>query len=54
MSDWVVGFGMAVAAVFIFCVGWMVSASTIGWDCKNMGMFSVSSSVYECAVKEKK
>jgi ABC-type transport system involved in cytochrome bd biosynthesis fused ATPase/permease subunit len=54
MTDWFIGFAMAAASVFIFLFGWMVSASTIGWECKNMGVFYVGTSVYECAVKEKK
>lgn len=54
MNDWVVGFGMAVAAFILVCIGWMTSASTIGWECRNTGMFYVGEKVYECAVKEKK
>jgi hypothetical protein len=37
-----------------FSLGWIVSASTIGNECQKLGGFYVGSTVYECAVKEKK
>ena len=53
MNDWVVGAMHVALAVFIFLLGWMVSAGTIGWECRNVGMFYVGEKVYECKVKEK-
>ena len=53
MDDWFGGAVTVIAAVFIFFVGWMSSASTIGQECKNMGVFYVGEKVYECKYKEK-
>ncbi len=53
MNDWFVGALHIVAAIFVFCAGWAVSASTIGWECRNMKLFYVGQKVYECSLKEK-
>lgn len=53
MDDWFIGAITVIAAVFIFFTGWMISASTIGWECRNMSAFYVGEKVYECKYKEK-
>ncbi len=53
MNDWFVGAGCVSALVVTFAFGWMVSASTIGWECRNVGLFYVGEKVYECKSKEK-
>ena len=54
MGDFVVAVVIAVSAVALFALGWVVSASTIGHECKKLGGFYVSTTVYECKVKENK
>ena len=39
MGDSLVAVLMAVIAVALFALGWVVSASTIGHECKNLGAF---------------
>ncbi len=53
MNDWFIGAISVGAAVFIFFFGWMISASTIAWECRNMDSFYVGERVYECKLKEK-
>jgi hypothetical protein len=53
MNDWLIGAVSVVATGFIFLFGWMISASTTGWECRNLGMFYVGEKVYECKLKEK-
>jgi len=53
MNDWFIGAAHIVVVVFVFCAGWSVSASTIGWECRNMKLFYVGQKVYECSLKEK-
>jgi hypothetical protein len=38
-------------AFLIFVIGWVTSASTIGRECKLLGSFYISNTVYECKVK---
>ena len=52
MGDFLVAVLMAVIAVALFALGWVVSASTIGHECKKLGGFYVGTTVYECKVKE--
>jgi hypothetical protein len=53
MNDWFIGAISVAVAVCVFAFGWMVSASTIGWECRNMGAFYVGEKVYDCKPKEK-
>jgi hypothetical protein len=53
MNDWFVGVLHITVAIFVFCFGWLSSASTIGWECSNMNLFYVGNKVYECKLKEK-
>ena len=53
MNDWFIGATSVAIAVFVFVFGWMMSASTIGWECRNMSAFYVGEKVYECKLKEK-
>lgn len=53
MSDCVEAIFVSVIAVALFALGWVVSASTIGHECKKLGGFYVSDTVYECKLKEK-
>ena len=54
MNDFFVGAACVVGAVMVFALGWAASASTIGGECKALGAFYVSTTVYECKLKEKK
>lgn len=53
MNDWFIGAIHIFALVFVFSLGWIVSASTIGDECKKLNMFYVGEKVYECKLKEK-
>lgn len=53
MNDYVEAIFFSVIAVSLFALGWVVSASTIGHECKKLGGFYVSNTVYECKVKER-
>ena len=53
MNDWFIGAIHIVVAIFVFICGWITSASTIGWECRNMNLFYVGDKVYECKLKEK-
>jgi hypothetical protein len=53
MNDFIVGAACVAIAVVVFGLGWIASASTIGGECKALGAFYVSNTVYECKLKEK-
>jgi hypothetical protein len=52
MNDWVIGAIHVAAAVLIFFFGWICSAQAIRWECRHLGMFYVSSNVFECKEKQ--
>ena len=54
MYDYVAAVFISIIAVSLFALGWVVSASTIGHECKKLGGFYVSNTVYECKLKESK
>jgi hypothetical protein len=53
MNNWFIGAICVFTLIFDFYVGYMISASTTGWECRNLGMFYVGEKVYECKIKEK-
>jgi hypothetical protein len=53
MNDWFIWATHVVVAVCIFIFGWILSASTIGRECRIMGMFYFGDKVYDCKLKEK-
>lgn len=52
MNDWMAGAVGVAALLLAYCLGWAVSASTIGIECQKLGAFYVDKSVYECKKKE--
>ena len=54
MNDYVAAVFISIIAVLLFGLGWITSATTIVHECKKLGGFYVSNSVYECKVKEQK
>ncbi len=48
-----VGLGLAVALALLFtlALGWIASASTIAQECRKLGSFYVSNTVFECRLK---
>lgn len=47
----VLGVAYSGLAFIFFVMGWVVSASTIGRECKLLQSFYISNTVYECRVK---
>ncbi len=52
MNDWFIGALCVCALLFAFVMGWIGAHSTVATECRKLGSFYVSSTVYEC--KEKK
>lgn len=53
MDNWVAGMAGTIALVGTFVFGYSIGSIDIGNDCKKLGAFYVSNTVYECKVKEK-
>ncbi len=53
MDNWVAGMAGTIALVGTFFFGYSIGSIDIGNDCKKLGAFYVSNTVYECKVKEK-
>lgn len=53
MDNFFAGVACVIGVGFVFGIGWIASATTIRDECKALGAFYVSNTVYECKVKEK-
>lgn len=51
MNEFFIGVILSALAILVFVLGWVTSASTIGRECKLLGSFYVSNTVYECKLK---
>jgi hypothetical protein len=46
------GFIAALLLAIAVFIGWMAAHSTVAYECKQLGGFYVSETVFECKVKE--
>ena len=49
--DALVGALILTGMLMLFTLGWVMSASTIGYECRATGLFYVGKTVYSCGVK---
>jgi hypothetical protein len=54
MNDWAVGAASVIALLIAFILGWIASSMTVSWECRNVGVFYISSGIYDCQERKEK
>jgi len=53
-DDPFLNFVIAICVAAVLCLVWIISAASIATDCRTLGSFRISDTVYECRLKETK